>query len=69
MATKIVMEFMTTVGNKKISLSYGNPEATSQQVKTAMQSIVTNGALFSPQYTGIIAAYAQTTTQDDFDLS
>ena len=69
MATKIVMEFTTSAGNKKISLNYGDPNATSSQVKTVMQAIVTNGALFSPQYTGIVSAYAQTTTQDDFDLS
>ena len=69
MATKIVLEFTTTEGNKKITLNNAAPAATSTQVKTSMQSFVTNGTVFLPQITGIIAAYTVTTTQEDFDLS
>lgn len=68
MASKIVMEFTTATGNKKWSFANADPEATAVQVKTAMQTMITNNAMFNPAPLAIVGAKIVTTTEDDYEL-
>ena len=66
--TKIVMEFQSNTGNKKYTLSYADSDATPQSVKEVMDAYIAATALLNVTLTGIIGAYIETTTREEYDL-
>lgn len=67
--TKIVFRFGTTSGEKNFSYNYADDDATSANVKAAMQAMITNGSIFRyPPLTAISAKYV-ITTEGEYDIS
>ena len=69
MASKIVLEFGSTSGTKKYSLNYADAETTVTQVKALMNAYIAATALLDVTLTNAVAAYLETTTKEDYDLS
>lgn len=68
--TKIVFEFYNEAGGAmSLSYNYGDDDATTAHVKAAMNTIITNKAIFKNQPTSIRGAKAVITTESEFDLS
>ena len=68
--TKIVFGFYNTTGNSmNLSYNYGDDEATTAHVKTAMNTIIANKEIFRNQPAAIKDAKAVITTEAEFDLS
>lgn len=67
--TKLIFRFGTTSGEKNFTYNYGDDDASSANIKAAMQAMITNGAIFKyPPLTAISAKYV-ITTEGEFDLS
>lgn len=67
--TKIVFRFGTTSGEKNFSYNYGDDDASSANIKAAMQAMITNGQIFKyPPLTAISAKYV-ITTEGEYDIS
>lgn len=67
--TKMILRFGTLSGEKNFTYNYGNSEALASDVKTCMQTMITNGSIFKYPPTTIISAKCQVTTESEFDLS
>lgn len=67
--TKLILRFGTTSGEKNFTYNYGNSEATSANVKSAMQAMIDNGSVFKYPPLTMISAKTQITTEAEFDLS
>ena len=68
--TKIVFSFGNASGNTvNYSYNYGNASATTSSVRTAMNSMITNGVIFRNVPVSIKGAKAVVTTETEFDLS
>ena len=68
--TKIVFSFGNASGNTvNYSYNYGNASAPASDVKTAMQTMIANGVIFSNVPVSIKGAKAVVTSETEFDLS
>ena len=68
--TKIVFSFGNASGNTvNYSYNYGDDDAASADVKAAMNTMITNGAIFKNVPVSIKGAKAVITTESEFDLS
>lgn len=67
--TKLILRFGTMSGEKNFIYNYGNSSALASDIKTAMQTMITNGTIFKYPPTTIIGAKTQTTSETEFDLS
>ena len=68
--TKIIFSFGNAVGNTvNYSYNYGDAETTASAVKAAMNTMITNGAIFKNVPMSIKGAKAVVTTETEFDLS
>lgn len=68
--TKIVFEFYNEAGGAiSFSYNYGDEEAETSDIKTAMNTMITNKAIFRNQPTAIRGAKAVVTSETTFDLS
>lgn len=66
---KLILRFGTTSGEKNFTYNYASSTATAAQVKTVMQTMITNGEIFKYPPLTIISAKRQVTTETEFDLS
>ena len=68
--TKIVFIFGNASGNTvNFSYNYGDEEATVSSIKNAMNTMITNGAIFRNVPVIIKGAKAIVTRETEFDLS
>jgi len=68
--TKLKMTFYKENGDTMdISYNYANPEVTSENVKTLMAALITNGDIFEDAPVSIGSAKLITTTETAIDLS
>lgn len=68
--TKIVLSFGNASGNTvNYSYNYGNANAAVSDVKSAMNTMIANGAIFKNVPVSIKGAKAVVTTESEFDLS
>lgn len=68
--TKIVFSFGNASGNTvNYSYNYGNASALASDIRTAMNTMITNGVIFKNPPVTIIGAKAVVTTETEFDLS
>lgn len=68
--TKLVLEFFNESGNTvSFSYNYGDEEATTTSIKSAMNTMITNKAIFKNPPASIKGAKAVVTTETEFDLS
>ncbi len=67
--TKLSLEFVDEDGAKMSrSYNYADPEVTGTQVKALMNSMITNGSIFSTPPAIMKAAYLITTDKNAIDL-
>lgn len=67
--TKLSLEFVDEDGAKMSrSYNYANPSVTGTQVKTLMNSMITNGSIFNTPPAIIKGAYLITTDKNAIDL-
>ncbi|MBR0070178.1 MAG: DUF2922 family protein [Synergistaceae bacterium] len=68
--TKIVFSFGNAVGNTvNYSYNYGDEEASVTSVRNAMNTMITNGAIFKNVPVSIKGAKAVVTTETEFNLN
>lgn len=68
--TKIVFSFGNALGNTiNYSYNYGNASAAASTIKNAMNTMITNGAIFKNVPVSIKGAKAVVTSETEFDLS
>ncbi len=68
--TKIIFDFLNEAGNTvSLSYNYGDEEATITSIRNAMNTIITNKAIFKNPPASIKGARAVVTTETEFDLS
>ncbi|MBQ3395597.1 MAG: DUF2922 domain-containing protein [Synergistaceae bacterium] len=68
--TKLVLSFENAAGNTvNYSYNYGDADATSAAVRNAMNTMITNGAIFKNVPVSIKGAKAVVTTETEFNLS
>ena len=68
--TKLTLTFDTSEGKTAtVTFNYAKPSATTAQVKTLMQSMITNTAVFASTLTSAKSAKMTTTTESTYDLS
>ncbi len=68
--TKIIFDFLNASGNTvSLSYNYGDEEATTSSITTAMNTIITNNAIFKNPPASIKGARAVVTTETEFNLS
>lgn len=68
--TKLVFSFGNALGNTiNYSYNYGNANAATSDIKAAMNTMITNGAIFKNVPVSIKGAKAVVTTETEFDLS
>lgn len=67
--TKLILRFGTASGEKNFTYNYGDSSALSSDVKTAMNTMITNGSVFKYPPLTAISAKVQVTTETEFDLS
>lgn len=67
--TKIVLEFASAVGsNTRFSYNYANAEVNAASVKNAMNTMISNNAIFRSKPAAIKSAKIVLTTETEFDL-
>lgn len=68
--TKMVLSFYNASGaTVNYSYNYGNSEALASDIKTAMNTMITNGSIFRNVPVSIKSAKAVITSETEFDLS
>lgn len=68
--TKLVMTFATSSGkDTQLSFKYGKPSATTAQVKTLGNTILSNAEIFEYPPTALKSAKMVTTSETVYDLS
>ena len=68
--TKIVFSFGNASGNTiNYSYNYGDASTSASDVKTAMNTMITNGVIFRNVPVSIKGAKAVVTSETEFDLS
>lgn len=68
--TKLVMTFETSSGkDTQLSFKYGKPSATTSQIKTLANAIITNNVIFEYPPTAVKSAKMVTTSETVYDLS
>lgn len=68
--TKIVLEFTSAVGSSvRFSYNYANADATAASVKNAMNTMISNNAIFRSKPSSIKSAKIVVTTETEYDLS
>jgi len=69
-ATVLKLYFAKANGNEmSMTVKYADPEASNVNIKTLMQGIIANGAIFENTPVAIKSAKIVTTTTTDVDLS
>ena len=66
--TKLQLKFETMAGIKTWNFAYAKSEPTDQQVRTAMQAMITNGSVFENPPIRASSAKTITTTETVFDI-
>ncbi len=66
--TKLQLKFETMAGIKTWNFNYAKSEPTDQQVRTAMQAMITNGSVFEHPPIRASSAKTITTTETVFDI-
>lgn len=70
MSTKLVLDFTTADGGTaRFNYNYCDPEVSTANIKTLMQTMITNGSVFSKPPLAQKAAKLVTTTETTLDLS
>lgn len=68
--TKLVFSFGNALGNTiNYSYNYGDANTATSDIKTAMNTMITNGTIFRNVPVSIKGAKAVVTTETEFDLS
>lgn len=67
--TRLVLRFGTTSGEKNFTYRYGNAEALASDVKSLMETMITNGSIFKYPPLTIISAKAEVTSETTFNVS
>lgn len=67
--TKIIFRFGTPSGEKTFSYNYGNDDASSADIKAAMNAFIANGEIFKYRPMTAISAKYVITTEGEFDIS
>jgi len=69
MATKLTLQFKDASGsNIRYSFNYADPEVDATDVKTLMQTMITNGSIYQKPPITIVSAKTVTTTETDIAL-
>lgn len=63
------MKFGTMAGNKTFSVRYSKNNPTAQQVKTVMETMITNGSIYKYPPLTIDSATVETKTTSSLDVS
>lgn len=66
---KLVLRFGTTSGEKSFSYNYANDDVDPADVKTAMNTMITNGSIFKYPPMTIISAKVQIQSEYDIDVN
>lgn len=70
MATNLVLTFQTSSGDKTtFTFPYAKSNATANQVRSAVNAIITNGSIFEDVPVTAHSAKIVTTTETDISLS
>lgn len=67
--TVLKMVFETTMGQKTITFKYADPSATTQSIKTLMDTIISNGSIYKYPPLSKVSAILETTSQATIDVS
>ena len=68
--TKIIFEFKNASGNTvRHSYNYGDANSSTNDVRAYMQGAITNNSIFDNPPTAISRAYAQVTTETEWQLN
>lgn len=68
--TRLTLTFDTSEGKTaSVTFNYAKPSATTAQVKTLMQAMITNTDVFASTFTAAKSAKLTTTTESTYDLS
>lgn len=68
-STTLKLQFGTLSGNKTWSYNYANSAADQEDVKALMQTMITNGDIFTDPPLVAKAAWTETKTVYEYDLS
>lgn len=66
---KLILRFGTTSGEKNFTYSYADDDVAANNVKTAMQTMITNGDIFKYPPLTAISAKVQVTSTTDIDIT
>lgn len=67
--SKLILRFGTLSGEKNFTYNYGNSEALASDIRTLMNTMITNGSIFKYPPTTIVSAAVEVTNRTEFDLS
>lgn len=68
--TRLELTFNNSAGKKIIfSFNYAKPAVSTANVKALMNSIITNGSIFTSVPTEAVSAKCVTVTENEYDLS